>query len=752
MKQRNRRQKFFNKRTKSHAPSTNDEVGARNIASAVVNNTDTAVAATITTAEGVATANTNGTNDSSTPVSDEPYEVNCTPLKPHGICSIIANLDYNDEEEYGKNESDEVPLEGRGGVQQKYVEAVQKRIQVEVNSNFTGNKWLLKILNENDWWIKREKVSTIISELKLNKEHAAYYRDVYVWLPDIRWPTVEKKMMPSCPNCKCNNRVGPHAFRDNHFGRVVVSLTETYYIISRRYICHECKQMIEQAKSDVESHASAKNLSVQIESSSRQYTFMAWDRRILPLYKDGRGELFPAILTWKAGIDKEVMDFMRSLYDAGVRPERFSDMLREWHSKKFTKLCIRHEFDHLACPSTSKKHSLLGDFRDKLKYRGLVPTGGYLARCYELFHEDTRPYLDMEVKKRGAKFLHWDASYKEAKHLYRYRGKPLFQGLITAMNEVGEVRIQFHIYTDSHEQMKAALREFKGTTATLGLPQTQLFFTDNPSGDKDFFLDELPSLRAQQEVFDAMFKNKVQSVGTAKSNGLQPYPYSRVDLVRIASTKKDIENVVRALLEDVRGKRIGLDALRQQPQPQPQPQQTPAQQVIQHSNQTKERALPSQIIPMQNPVQQQYPFQLFWQNSITPGPMFPTPHAQAMCGSNSFTIGGWTIGGSGHQIGSQQMESTAKLPKKGRKLGSTDKTKRRSRSCKRCNQYGGQNKAVCNGKGGWGMKSCEYFDANGQNIRCGRCDKRGGVHVEKCTGGKNGKTCIYFDEDDDNTK
>lgn len=63
----------------------------------------------------------------------------------------------------------------------------------------------------------------------------------------------------------------------------------------------------------------------------------------------------------------------------------------------------------------------------------------------------------MEVKKRGAEFLHWDASYKEAKHLCSYRNRPVFKGLITAMNEFGEVRIQFHIYSDSHEQMKAAI-------------------------------------------------------------------------------------------------------------------------------------------------------------------------------------------------------------------------------------------------------------------------------------------------------
>ena len=39
-------------------------------------------------------------------------------------------------------------------------------------------------------------------------------------------------------------------------------------------------------------------------------------------------------------------------------------------------------------------------------------------------------------KKRGARRLHWDASYKEAKHLARYHGNSHFKALITGTNEV----------------------------------------------------------------------------------------------------------------------------------------------------------------------------------------------------------------------------------------------------------------------------------------------------------------------------
>ena len=65
---------------------------------------------------------------------------------------------------------------------------------------------------------------------------------------------------------------------------------------------------------------------------------------ILPLFEHGRGALFPAFLTWRAGVDKFLIDPMCPLFDGSFRPERFSDMLLELHSRMFTERCIKHEY------------------------------------------------------------------------------------------------------------------------------------------------------------------------------------------------------------------------------------------------------------------------------------------------------------------------------------------------------------------------------------------------------------------------
>ena len=51
---------------------------------------------------------------------------------------------------------------------------------------------------------------------------------------------------------------------------------------------------------------------------------------------------------------------------------------------------------------------------------------------------------------------------------------------------------------------QGALEAFRETTCSLGLPAVHLFYTDNPAGDKQYYMYLLPTLRAQQDVFDAL--------------------------------------------------------------------------------------------------------------------------------------------------------------------------------------------------------------------------------------------------------
>ena len=163
-------------------------------------------------------------SESSAPIT-ECEQRRDAPLPP----DIVAELD-DDEQLEEENLRD--------GVMQRFLRAVQDRLKEETK-NETANS-LIDLLKENDWWLRAvhyRKVCKIIGQSVPCEP--SYLRDIYVWLPDVRWGP---QYMLYCPTCAANTRVGVHCWRynPNHIGRRVCNLTTHYFALSRRYICHTC--------------------------------------------------------------------------------------------------------------------------------------------------------------------------------------------------------------------------------------------------------------------------------------------------------------------------------------------------------------------------------------------------------------------------------------------------------------------------------------------------------------------------------
>jgi hypothetical protein len=252
----------------------------------------------------------------------------------------------------------------------------------------------------------------------------------------------------------------------------------------------------------------------ELDDENHQYTFMGYNARSRKRLPYGLGNLFPAFLTHKGAIDMTIIDLMRPLFNAGVRPKQFADILLELASKKYHQRYLHREQDikrkrDNGFQTEYKKGQMFSEFKDKDGYGAILPSGKYLAHVSKLYAQSIKEYLELEVKKRGAEFLRWDVSYKEAKKLCRYKGKPVFKGLVTATNEIGEIRIQFHIVTDGHEQMVHAIRSFHETIVAYGQPHTKLVFSDKPAEDFAFFCNGLPGVMAFQRELDSMQTNAV---------------------------------------------------------------------------------------------------------------------------------------------------------------------------------------------------------------------------------------------------
>ena len=439
------------------------------------------------------------------------------------------------------------------GVSQRYEWRFQRRLQIECSKIFPAfeTKWLLDKLRRDKYCILQKDAPEIATKLGLVVGHYSYYPDIHVWLPDIRWGT---ECMPCCPNCKCSSNVKPHAFRANHPGRIVVGEERNAFAITRRYICGKCKEKRGQLKENIEAVAASSGVQVIVGEIQLKYTFMAWNPACMPLYPFGRGDLFPVFMTWKAAISRSLIDWMRPLYDCGVKPHRFAKIVKERHIKLHTRFHLEYEMEfkcerRLDPGLTRPEYSTFGNV---LGYNGAVPTGKYFQHCYLTYHDMIRPFFDNEIKKRDADSIHWDVSYKEAKLLCKLRGEAIHHGLVTGLNQYNEIRFQFHIYTDGHNQMISALNAYTLTLNAYGMDSIHVFFTDDPTRDKRFFTSHLPSLQS--------FQDKLNSNSAITHDPLLPEPDYDSQLVTVCRSVPEINASVSAMASHMdTDKIVGLD-------------------------------------------------------------------------------------------------------------------------------------------------------------------------------------------------
>ena len=128
----------------------------------------------------------------------------------------------------------------------------------------TLTRWLRA---ERAAWVKGRlsEAETRSAGLLLVDFEPAYIRDVYVWLPDVRWG---RDSMPCCPTCETAAHVGNHGFQSKHHARRCAPATAStqhiapglplllpagmiarrvlasnthYFIMSRRYTCRHCE-------------------------------------------------------------------------------------------------------------------------------------------------------------------------------------------------------------------------------------------------------------------------------------------------------------------------------------------------------------------------------------------------------------------------------------------------------------------------------------------------------------------------------
>jgi len=171
------------------------------------------------------TNNTTTNNDSIANSNDAPVQEELVGDNPIATVAnptpIVANLDAPaDDDPDQDDEDDDGNKTNSTGIMPTYIKAIQNRIQHETSDKFPAAeiKWLIAYLTSHDWWIRAIDRQRLCNKLKLKfgveDNEDAYFRYIYVWLPDLRWGEAH---MPTCFRCKTNRNVRNNGFRENHF-------------------------------------------------------------------------------------------------------------------------------------------------------------------------------------------------------------------------------------------------------------------------------------------------------------------------------------------------------------------------------------------------------------------------------------------------------------------------------------------------------------------------------------------------------
>ena len=276
------------------------------------------------------------------------------------FAAVDGNNNDVDVVELDEDASLEEASESPGSANARFVKLLRDELSWEVSAQYPTlkKKWLLEELKSHDWWIRCERVEYVLkmlarslssSEVEFTKVELKCIRATHVWLPEQRWGA---DCMPACNNCLQSDEVRLWSFQQKHYARRVLTEEDFYNCMTRRYCCNRCSA--ERAR--VAMAAQAAHLQIvqddddddcddSSEAARRVHTFMGYDAISRTYMPRARGDLFPAFLTHKAGVDKKIVDTMRPNSVAGVRSETYAKMLLEFHTKLHMQRALQYEHE-----------------------------------------------------------------------------------------------------------------------------------------------------------------------------------------------------------------------------------------------------------------------------------------------------------------------------------------------------------------------------------------------------------------------
>ncbi len=319
---------------------------------------------------------------------------------------------------------------------------------------------------QHTFWLPHQANFFILNRTAKPRPSQLYNHRWFYWDPD---HLVEGGL--KCPNCSAH--LHRHGFTRPHR---VVDLNNVFYMIGQRHRCPQCKNP---------------------KSNEHSITFNSWDPRIVERLPHALAAEFPACLSHRNAISDSVLAVMRTCFQYGMGSKQFSNCLQVLHHRYFDTIHAQYLDGILSrkCdsdPSTS--YQPFGTFEDPHGYCGFVPSSQWLRGIYDKIIEDHGTQIDQKTAMLSGEICAIDHSHKITKQIVKVNGETVFSATLTVTNEFGEVRILAFVATKSHAQFESALVKMRSSLEIFGHKQPQIFYTDNPTADKQFLEQIFPSL------------------------------------------------------------------------------------------------------------------------------------------------------------------------------------------------------------------------------------------------------------------
>ena len=179
-----------------------------------------------------------------------------------------------------------------------------------------------------------------------------------------------------------------------------------------------------------------------LKTGKHTVTFMSWDTRILAALPKALAAEFPVVLT-RSALSSPILALQRSLFQKGLRAKQFSSILTTLHMCRFNQVHLQYLHmifeGQTQSPWKNQSFQPFSEFSDSQGHSGYIPSSTWFHNLYNSLIEEHLPRIYQYSAMLPARVCAIDHSHKITKHIVTINGVPVFIGLLTVTNEMGEI-------------------------------------------------------------------------------------------------------------------------------------------------------------------------------------------------------------------------------------------------------------------------------------------------------------------------